>query len=166
MVVRPAKTQISLGIHPVFVVRMKKAWILSYPLSAVKTLIRLGRCPGWSESSLGAHSFCWFYHVMAHITTVWDFIICHNFNTNGAQCVHMFVRLMFIDKLSNGHEFVFLISFIQFTIFLHIFVTSGVTLWIHHIAELLKMTLTWYDQGGLGKGIHLYYHLLVHCSSN
>ena len=25
-----------------------------------KTLIRLGGCPGWSESSLGAHSFCWF----------------------------------------------------------------------------------------------------------
>ena len=33
---RPAKTQISLGIHPVwwvFVVRMKKAWVLSYPMS-------------------------------------------------------------------------------------------------------------------------------------
>ena len=25
-----------------------------------KTLIRLGGCPGWSESLLGAHSFCWF----------------------------------------------------------------------------------------------------------
>ena len=25
-----------------------------------KTLIRLGGCPGWSESSLGAHSFCLF----------------------------------------------------------------------------------------------------------
>ena len=24
-----------------------------------KGLIRLGGCPGWSESSLGAHSFCW-----------------------------------------------------------------------------------------------------------
>ena len=32
-----------------------------------KTLIRLGGCPGWSESSLGAHSFCWFCHVAAHI---------------------------------------------------------------------------------------------------
>ena len=32
-----------------------------------KTLIRLGGCPGWSESSLGAHSFCWFCHVVAHI---------------------------------------------------------------------------------------------------
>ena len=36
MTVRPAKTRISLGIHPawwVFAVRMKKAWVLSYPLS-------------------------------------------------------------------------------------------------------------------------------------
>ena len=32
-----------------------------------RRLIRLGRCPGWSESSLGAHSLCWFYHVAAHI---------------------------------------------------------------------------------------------------
>ena len=32
-----------------------------------KTLIRLGGCPGWSESSLGAHSFCWFCHVVAHL---------------------------------------------------------------------------------------------------
>ena len=26
---------------------------------------RLGGCPGWSESSLSAHSFCWFCHVAA-----------------------------------------------------------------------------------------------------
>ena len=31
-----------------------------------KTLIRQGGCPGWSESSLGAHSFCWFCRVAAH----------------------------------------------------------------------------------------------------
>ena len=38
------KTQISL-----INVRMKKAWVLSYPLSPQKkTLIRLGGCPGWS----------------------------------------------------------------------------------------------------------------------
>ena len=43
MGVRPAKTQISL-----------------------KTLIRLGGCPGWSESSLGAKPFFWFCHVAAH----------------------------------------------------------------------------------------------------
>ena len=32
-----------------------------------KTLIRLGGCPGCSESSLGSHSFCWFCHVAAHL---------------------------------------------------------------------------------------------------
>ena len=37
----------------VFTVRMKKAWVLSYPLNAQRRLIRLGGCPGWSESSLG-----------------------------------------------------------------------------------------------------------------
>ena len=42
--------------------RLRSAW-------AVKTLIRLGGCPGWSESSLCAHSFCWFCHVAARIST-------------------------------------------------------------------------------------------------
>ena len=50
----------------VFAICMKKAWILSYPLRAQRRLIRLGGCPGWSESSLGAQPFCWFYHEVAH----------------------------------------------------------------------------------------------------
>ena len=51
----------------VFAVRMKKHWVLSYALSAARSLIRLGGCPGWSESSLGAHSFYWFFHVVVHM---------------------------------------------------------------------------------------------------
>ena len=51
----------------VFAVRMKKAYVLSYPLSAQRRLIRLGGCPGWSESSLGAQSLCWFCHVAADL---------------------------------------------------------------------------------------------------
>ena len=48
----------------VFAVRMTKPWILSYPQDHTeKSLIRLGNCPGWSESSLGAHAMlilsCW-----------------------------------------------------------------------------------------------------------
>ena len=35
---------------------MKKAWVLSYLLSIQQRLIRLSRCPGRSESSLGAHA--------------------------------------------------------------------------------------------------------------
>ena len=74
------QTQISLGIHPdqpghppslirVFAVRIKKVWVLSYPLSAKRRLIRLGGCPDWSESLLGVQSFCWFCHVAAPIHT-------------------------------------------------------------------------------------------------
>ena len=33
---------------------MKRLWVLSYPLSVQRRLIRLGGCPGWSEYSLGA----------------------------------------------------------------------------------------------------------------
>ena len=33
----------------------------------MKTLIRLGGCPGWSESSLGTQPHCWFCHEAAHI---------------------------------------------------------------------------------------------------
>ena len=68
--VRQAKTQISLGIRPVwsvFAVRMKKHRVLSYPLSAQRRLIRLGGCQGWSESLLGAHSFSWFCHEAVHV---------------------------------------------------------------------------------------------------
>ena len=55
----PAKTQIIVGnstpsLIGVFAVRMKKAWVLSNPLSAQQKLIWLGGCPGWPESSLGA----------------------------------------------------------------------------------------------------------------
>ena len=36
-------------------------------MQTAKTLIRLGGCPGWSESSLGAHSLCWFCHEAAQL---------------------------------------------------------------------------------------------------
>ena len=47
----------------VFVVCMKEA-----PVERkAKTQIRLGGCPRWSESSLGAQLLCWFCHEVAHI---------------------------------------------------------------------------------------------------
>ena len=39
-------------------------------MRTVKTLIRLGGCPGWSESSLGAESFCWFCHKAVQILLI------------------------------------------------------------------------------------------------
>ena len=60
MTVRPAKTQISLVIHPVWSASSLSAWrklrSLATHWAQAKTLIRLGRRPGWSESSLGAHA--------------------------------------------------------------------------------------------------------------
>ena len=52
----------------VFAVRMKKDLVLIE--HTAKTLIRLGGCPGWSEFSLGAQSFCWFCHEAAHLKAV------------------------------------------------------------------------------------------------
>ena len=46
-----------------------------------KTLIRLSGCPGWSESSLGAQSLCWFCHVAAHT-------VCAN-SEGSVEIVHM-----------------------------------------------------------------------------
>ena len=51
----------------VFAIRMKKALVLSYPMSAQRSLWSNWACPGWSESLLGAHSFCWFCHVVVQI---------------------------------------------------------------------------------------------------
>ena len=71
--VRPAKTQISLGIRPVWSESLLCAqWVAKDPRflhadSEKKTLIRQDGYPGWSESLLGAHSFCWFCHVAAQI---------------------------------------------------------------------------------------------------
>ena len=58
--VRPAKTQISLGICQVWSESSWSAWwklgSLATYWAPAKTLIRLGGCPGWSQSSLGAHA--------------------------------------------------------------------------------------------------------------
>ena len=68
---RPAKTQISLGICPVwsvFSVRMEKAWVLSYPLSAQRRL-----WSDWTDAQADlslrwAHMpRCWFCHEVAQL---------------------------------------------------------------------------------------------------
>ena len=60
MACAPAKSQISLGIRAV---RLESSlcaqWVAKDPsflMRTAKTLIRLGGCPGWSESSLGTQS--------------------------------------------------------------------------------------------------------------
>ena len=73
MTVHPVKTQISLGIRPVWSESLLSAWrklgSLATHWAQAKTLIRLGGCPGWSESLLGAQSFCWFCHEAAQLSS-------------------------------------------------------------------------------------------------
>ena len=75
--VRPAKTQISLGIRPVlsvFAVRsIDSLRTQAFFMRTAKTLIRLCGCPGWFESSLGAHVTLLFCHEAAHFGTGHDF---------------------------------------------------------------------------------------------
>ena len=54
----------------VFSVHMKKAWVLSYPLSAQRRL-----CSDWADAQADlslhwAHSHCWFCHVAADLNSV------------------------------------------------------------------------------------------------
>ena len=61
-------------------------------MRTAKTLIRLGGCPGWirpvwSESSLGAHSFCWFCHVAAHIEENDVAIVVGSQNNVSMSCI-------------------------------------------------------------------------------
>ena len=62
-----AQQRLGSALIRVLAFRMKNAWVLSKPLSAERKLIRLGECPGWSESSLGAQSFCWFCHEVVNL---------------------------------------------------------------------------------------------------
>ena len=64
MSLRPAKTQSSLGIHPIWSDSSLCAqWVAkdqAFFMRTAKTLIRLRGCPGWSESLLGAHAILLF----------------------------------------------------------------------------------------------------------
>ena len=55
-----------------------------------KTLFRLGRCPGGSESSLGSQSFCWFCHGLAHLLTCRLIALCLEVMADMAKWVEVF----------------------------------------------------------------------------
>ena len=46
--------------------RLRSAWASAQSDQSLRCPHE-GGCPGWSESSLGAKSFCWFWHDVAHI---------------------------------------------------------------------------------------------------
>ena len=76
MVCAPSEDSDQPGQSPslmrVFDVRMKKVWVLTLPTErTAKTLTRLGGCPGWAESSLGAQPHCLFCHEAPHLPAIW-----------------------------------------------------------------------------------------------
>ena len=86
--VRPAKTQISLGFCPVwsvFAIRMKKAWIPNYPLSAQRRL-----WSDWADAQADlslhwAHSHIVGF-VMRRLISILKCIQCSMGNINGRIC--------------------------------------------------------------------------------
>ena len=74
---QPAKTQIRLGIRPVWSESSWSAWrklgSLATHWAHSKDSDQTGGMPSlWTESSLGAQSHCWFCHVVAHICNRWN----------------------------------------------------------------------------------------------
>ena len=58
-----------------------------------KTLIRLGGCPGWPESSLGTQSLCWFRHVAAHVNL-------EQYRHSGSMPIQIFINVYpFVQKI-------------------------------------------------------------------
>ena len=101
--VRLAKTQISLGICPVWSESSLSAWRKLGSLAPIectaKTLIRLGGCPGWTESLLGAQSRCRFFRAVAHM-----------FNLNPSKYFKDFFS-------SNIYNYIFIMQHIYWTSF-------------------------------------------------
>ena len=77
--------------------RHEEAWALSYPLSTQRRLIRLGGCTGWSESSLGAQSFCWFCHEAAQL-------YCKSFQFHAQFMFTIFMRQIF-SRINSPWKF-------------------------------------------------------------
>ena len=63
-------------------------------MQTAKTLIRLGGCPGWSESSLGSHLLCWFCHEAAQILI----LMCLFWKQKLAASVHFASKLYYRSR--------------------------------------------------------------------
>ena len=90
VVVRPAKTQISLGIRPVWSESSLFAWRHLGSLATYRAHSedsdQTGRIPRLTESSLGEHSFRCFCHVAAHLPSAGStYRQCRFYLQTGAQ---------------------------------------------------------------------------------
>ena len=85
MTVLPAKTQISLGISPVwsvFAVHVKKAWVLSYPLSAQRRLwsdwadAQADHSLRWAHSHFVGFVMRWLNYLYHEDSFIFSMLIC------------------------------------------------------------------------------------------
>ena len=75
-----------------------------------RLLIRLGGCPGWSESWLGAHAIYWFCHEAAHMVNVGVYFFFRNkIDRNGWRLFynsfHATIKIWGHTMVSLGHAF-------------------------------------------------------------
>ena len=68
-------------------------------MQTAKTLIRLGECPGWSESLLGAQPFCCFCYVVAQICSYHLFSFLAIFKTD--QQILLFLKTKYLQSNLN-----------------------------------------------------------------
>ena len=107
MSARPAKTQISLGIRPLWsessLSARRNLGSLATHWAHSEDSDQTGRMPVWSESSLGAHSFCWFCHVVAHLPAIQ--ICCDRIILQQFKCTDTWFGVHFEEK--RQHDFMF-----------------------------------------------------------
>ena len=70
-----------------------------------KTLIRLGGCPGWSESSLGAQSLCWFCHVMSRLIYFHAIYRLHDYKLHGLSARIALFNFMPLSRRQVTYRF-------------------------------------------------------------
>ena len=98
VVLRPVKTQISLGTRPVWSESSLSAWKILGSLAThwahSEYSDRTGH-PGWFSSSLGAHSFCWFCHEAAQMTVLlYLFLRFRNTSSNNFHSLNLSILYM------------------------------------------------------------------------
>ena len=74
-----------------------------YPTSLIRVFAvrSVGGCPGWSEPSLGKHSFCWFCHVAVHVYFQYvDWEITRNFILAGIA-IFVVTLLLIVDVITS-----------------------------------------------------------------
>ena len=152
-------TQISLAIRPVWSEPSLSAWRKLGSLTTQWALsegisIRLGGCPGWSETLLGAQSFCWFCHEAAHFFKFKDngaiqgwAVAWWTLDSSGEpKAAEILVREIKVDlpgttsqtRYSSFYLFIYLFSKIMFPLFYSGLISILPVCLINHMSHVMR----------------------------